>query len=147
MFLSTLIAKIKSDEQTTVAWFAKMYAKLYKSEPSIIAIADRVLPWAGLLLQSVVTVEAGAPAGALVGAGVAEAQKDLDVAGAVIYDAGPTPEAVSLIGSVQANLTGLLTAGHISNAGSVATTTKVITELGNLVAAIPTPAGPAQATA
>ena len=136
---SNIIATIKADEKTTVAWFAKVYSKLYKAEPTVVAVADRVLPWAGMLLQSVVSLEAGAPAGALVGAGISEAQKDLDVAGAVIYDAGPTPEVSTLISSVQTNLTGLLTAGHISNATSVATTNKVIAELGNLVAAIPTP--------
>lgn len=145
-----IFTELKEAEHSTALWFAKQYLKLYNDLPAIDALADRICPWAKLLLQTVVTAEAGAPAGALVAAGVQEAVTDLDVASAAISDAGASPSVASLLSSTQANLSGLLTAGHVKNSGSVAIVTKIVNEVGSLAqivtaAAAPAPVAPAPA--
>lgn len=126
------------------AWAEKELAKLVGIEPKIEQIAGTVLTYAGPALQTIVTAEAGAPAGALVGKVISAAQADLTAASGLIYDFGASPSVASVISSVQTNLSGLLTAGHITDAKSVGTATKIVTELGQLANAIaPAPPAPA----
>lgn len=141
-----ILKGLENIEHSTVKWFATEYQKLYKDLPAIDALADRVCPWAKLLLQTVVTAEAGAPAGAVVAAVVQSAVTDLDVANATITDVGATPTIASTISAVQSNLSGLLSAGQVKNANSQATVTKVVSELGSLAQAVTNalpPASPA----
>jgi hypothetical protein len=134
-------------EKSTAAWFEAEYVKLHASAPTIVAIADKVLPYASLLLQTVIGAEAGAPAAAVAGKILSKAQADLDVANALIYDTGPTFTAAAAINAVQSNLEDLLSATQISNPTSVATVTKAINELGVLSTAINTAANTATNTA
>ena len=133
----SLFSAIAKAEHSTAAWFEKEWAKIHADAPKITDIADRVLPYVSSLAQIVIGAEAGAPAAALVGNVLGQVQKDLDVANAVIYDTGATPTATSAVTAIQTNLSGLLTAGHISNATNVATITKAVNELGVLIAALP----------
>jgi hypothetical protein len=127
-FLSTL--------HTFGAWAEKELAALVGKAPAIEQVAASVLKYAGPALQTVVTAEAGAPAGALVGKSIADAQAGLTAASGLIYDFGATPSIASVVSSVENNLGALLTAGHITNPNSVATVTKVVTELGSLSTAL-----------
>ena len=127
---------IISAEHTFAAWAEKQLAKLYTSAPAIEKIASTVLTYVGPVLKIVVTAEAGAPAGAIVSNVIEQAQSDLVVAGSLIYDFGATPSAATLIGSVASNLNGLLTAGHITNATSVANVTTAVNNLNALTQAI-----------
>lgn len=131
-FISTL--------HTFGAWAEKELALLVGKAPAIEQTVASILKYAGPALQTVVTVEAGAPAGAIVGKVIGDAQAGLIAASGLIYDFGANPSVASVIGSVQTNLSALLSAGHVTNPNSVATVTKITTELGSLVTALTTPA-------
>ncbi len=122
------------------AWAEKELALLVGKAPAIEQTVASILKYAGPALQTVVTVEAGAPAGAIVGKVIGDAQAGLIAASGLIYDFGASPSVASVIGSVQTNLSALLSAGHVTNSNSVATVTKVTTELASLVTALTTPA-------
>jgi hypothetical protein len=135
--MANIFTRLIADEHTFASWAEKELAKLYQAAPTIEKIADTVLTYAGPALQAVVTAEAGVAAGSVVGKVIATAQSDLIAASGLVADFGATPSAASIIGSVAANLSGLLTATKITNASSVATTTKVVSELNALVNAFP----------
>jgi hypothetical protein len=150
---------IANVEHTFAGWAEKELAKLFKDTPKIEQVADAILTYVGPALQTIVTLEAGAPAGALVGKVVREAQSDLTAASGVIYDFGASPSVGSIINAVKENLATLTAAGHITNPSSVANVNQVVSELEVLVTALnkipatPTPpaklpkAVPAPATA
>jgi hypothetical protein len=125
---------------TFAAWAEKELQKIEGAAPTIERIAGTVLTYAGPALQTIVSAEAGAPAGAIVGKVVAQAQSDLTAAGSLIYDFGANPSAGSIIASVQTNLGALLTAGHVTNPTSVATVTKVVNELSTISTVLAPPA-------
>lgn len=136
---------IASAEHTFAGWADKMWHVFFVEEPKIEHVADTILKYAIPAISIIVGAEAGAPAGAMVSAIGKEAQKDLIAASGLIYDFGATPTAASVINSVQNNITGLLTAGHITNETSVANVNKVVNTLGALVAALPTATKPTAA--
>lgn len=142
----SIFSKIASAEHTFAAWAEKELAKLYTAAPKIEQVIGTVLTYAGPALQTVVTAEAGAAAGAEVGKIVAQAQSDLIAAGSLVYDFGPSPSVSGTLTAVKDNLAALLTAGHVTSATSVATVTKVANELSTLATAI-TPAAAPTATA
>ncbi len=127
-FLSTL--------HTFGAWAEKELAALVGKAHAVEQVIASVLKYAGPALQTVVTAEAGAPAGALVGKVIADAQAGLTAASGLIYDFGASPSLASVVSSVESNLSALLSAGHVTNSNSVATVTKVVTELGSLATAL-----------
>jgi anaerobic glycerol-3-phosphate dehydrogenase len=127
------------------AWAEKELEKLEGAAPTIEKVAGTVLTYAGPALQTIVSAEAGAPAGAIVGKVVSQAQSDLTAASGLIQDFGATPSVGSIIGSVQTNLAALLSASQVSNPKSIATVSKVVTELQQLSTAISAP--PAAAAA
>ncbi len=121
---------------TFSAWAEKELAGIVGKAPVIEQAAASILKYAGPALQVVVTAEAGGPAGALVGKVLADAQAGLTAVSGLIYDFGAQPTFCSVVSSVQTNLSSLLSAGHITNATSVATITKVATDLGSLSTAL-----------
>jgi hypothetical protein len=78
---------------------------------------------------------------------VNEAQTDLSVASALVADFGPTPTAASAFASVQTNLNGLLTAGHVKSTTAVAAVTKAVSEVGVIAQAVQTAASQIKAAA
>ena len=136
MSIESIFAGIVNAEKSTSTWFEKEWTKIHAEAPTIVAIADKTLPYVSLLLQVVVGAEAGASAATEVKTILTKAQNDLDVANALIYDTGATPTAASAIAAVQSNLQGILTATQVSNPTSVATVTKAVSELGVLSTAI-----------
>jgi len=139
----SFFSKLESAAHTFAAWAEERLEKLYGEAPKIEQIAGSILTYAGPALQTVVTVEAGAPAGAIVGKVIKQAQSDLVAASGLIYDFGATPTTASIVAGVQSNLDGLLSAAHVTNANSVSTVKKVSAELGALVSAL-APANAAQ---
>lgn len=120
-----MFEKIASAEHTFATWFEKEYVKLYKATPAITHVADTIIKYAVPAISLLVAAEAGPEAGAMVQSVGIEAQKDLLVASSLIYDFGPNPTAASMIAGVSANLSGLVTAGHIKNEQSVANVNKI----------------------
>jgi hypothetical protein len=118
------------------AWAEKELAAIVGKAPKIEAVAASVLQYAGPALQTVVSIEAGAPAGALVGKIIAEAQGGLVAASGLLSDFGATPTVGSVVSSVKTNLSALLSASNVTNPTSVATITKVINELDLLATAL-----------
>jgi len=139
----SIFSGIQNIEHTFASWAEKELAKLYTAAPKIEQVAGTVLTYAGPALQTIVSLEAGAPAGAIVGEVIQEAQSDLTAASGLIYDFGATPSAGSVIASVKTNLAALLAAGHVSNPTSVAGVNQVIGELDTLIAAIGKMSAPA----
>jgi hypothetical protein len=149
----SIFTGIQNIEHTFAGWAEKELAKLYGEAPKIEQVAGTILTYAGPALQTVVTLEAGAPAGAIVGKVIQDAQADLTAASGLIYDFGATPTIGSIIASVKTNLSALLAAGHVSNPTSVAGVNQVIGELDTLATTIskvstpsPTPAPTAVST-
>lgn len=138
----SVLSFIIKEDHNFASWAEKELANLYSEAPRIEQIAATVLTYAGPALQTVVTAEAGAPAGALTGAVIQEAQADLTAASGLIYDFGPHPTVGNVVTSVKNNLTALLTAGHVTNAKSVDTVTKVVNSLGALGNALATVTAP-----
>lgn len=141
-----IFQKMDSALHTFGSWVEKELGILYKDAPALETTAAAILKYAGPALQTVVTAEAGGPAGQLVGKVLADAQAGLTAASGFIYDYGATPTAASITGSVVSNLQGLLAAGKITNPTSVATVTSVVTNLNNLTNALTAAPPPAAGT-
>src|SRR5579885_3650133 len=87
----SIFSSIENAAHSFAAWVEKEWKKLYNEAPKLEQVADTVLAYVGPALQTVVTLEAGGPAGAIVGSVIQEAQKDLTAASGLIYDFGATP--------------------------------------------------------
>lgn len=138
--LMSLFSNIANAEHTFAGWVAAQYAKFYKAEPKIEQIADTVFEYVIPGLQIILAAEGGPAAAAVVNSIATEAQKTLLVVSALIHDFGPNPTASSMLTAVQANLTNLLTAGHITNPTSVAKLQKVVNTVGVIATSFATPA-------
>lgn len=133
----SFLDKIKSAEHSFASFFVKAYQAVAKAEPEIQHVADAVLKYSGAALSDVVAIEGSSPEAALAAKVIGTAQSDLTVAGSLIYDFGASPSAATILGGVQQNLSGLITAAGVKDPKSVAIVNKVAGELGNLAAAIP----------
>lgn len=116
-------------EHTFASFAEKELAKLAQNAPAIEKTIGTVLTYVGPALQTIVTVTAGAPAGAVIGKVIGQAQSDLIAASGLVHDFGATPTVGSILQSVSQNLSALLTAGHITDTQSVATANKVVAEI------------------
>lgn len=135
----SFFSAIAAAEHSFASWAEKELHAIEGKLPQVEKVVDAIFKYVGPALQIIVNAEAGNAAGAIVGKVVSEAQTSLTAASALVYDFGSNPSATSIVSSVQANLSGLLSASHITNATSVANTTKVVNELGLLVTALSTP--------
>ncbi len=136
----SFFSKIAAAEHTFAAWAEKTLEALFTEAPKIEQVASTILTYVGPAIQTIVTAEAGGAAGTAVSAVLKQAQSDLTAVSGLIYDFGATPSAANIINAVKSNLSALLTASHITNPTSVATITKVTTELNTLATAITAPA-------
>ena len=132
----SIFTGIENMEHTFAGWAEKELNKLFGFAPKIEQVADTVLTYVGPALQTVVTLEAGAPAGTIVEKVIQKAQSDLTAVSGLIYDFGANPTIGSIIASVKTNLSALLAAGHVTNPTSVAGMNQVIGELDTLATAI-----------
>lgn len=129
---------IKTATKTAAAWIEKELAVVLKAAPSVIQVADATLKYVGPVLSEVLRLEFGSGVGDTAAAVIGEAQRDLVVANALIYDIGPNPSASALLAGATTNLSGLLAAGHIKNAASVALAGKAVSSLTALTEAVST---------
>lgn len=136
----SIFSAITSAAHTFAAWAEKALLAVTAEAPKVELVAAAILKYAGPALQTVVTVEAGGPAGAIVGKVIADAQAGLIAASGLIYDFGATPSIGSVLSSITTNLQSLLSASHITNQTSINTVTKVVTELESLILALAPPA-------
>jgi hypothetical protein len=147
MSLVTLEKKFVTAEHSTVAWLESEIATFEKKAPAIEKVIDAGLKYVGLAAQ-VALDETGDPAAAaVVGSVVNEAQTDLSVASALVADFGPTPTAATAFAAVATNLSGLLTAGHVTSTTAVAAVTKAVSEVGVIATAVQTAASAIKAAA
>lgn len=133
----SLFTNIANAEHSFAAWAEKEWTVVFKEAPKVESLLAAVLKYAGPALQVVVTAEAGGPAGTVVGKALADAQAGLVAASALVYDFGATPSVSGVLGSVTSNLSSLLSAGHITDAKSVAAVTRVVNEINTVAAVIP----------
>jgi hypothetical protein len=136
MNIGNIFKDVAKAEHTVAAWLEKELSVLYGNAPAITKVADAVLKYVGPALQIIVAAETGPAAAEEVGNIVREAQTDIAVASALIYDFGPTPQAANIIDGVVNNLNGLVTAGHVKNPANVAGLTKVVNSIGALSAVL-----------
>jgi hypothetical protein len=125
---------------TFAGWCEKEWTAVFNAVPKIEQIADTTLKYALGALSIVASVETGNPAIAEISKVLTTAQTGITAASGLISDFGPTPTATGMLSSVATDLSGLLTAAHITNSKSVAAVTKVVTETNALVSAMSTPA-------
>ena len=131
-----IFSNIVNAEHSFASWAEKELLKVEGSAPSIERIADTVLTYVGPALQTVVTLEAGAPAGALVAKVIGTVQSDLTAASGLIQDFGATPGVTSVLKAVTTNLGALVAAAGIKDPKSVAAVNRVVSEINILAAAI-----------
>jgi hypothetical protein len=127
---------IKGIEHTVVSWLAKEYAKFYKAEPTIDSIVDSTVKYVEIGLPIVLDVTGEAVLDPAIEAVLNEVVSDLKVVSATVYDFGPSPSAATILSSVQANLSGLETAGHVKDPAKVAKLTLIVNAVGALAAVI-----------
>ncbi len=128
----SIFSAIANAEHTFVAWFEKEIAAIKKVAPSLEQSADAAFKYASAILG---IIAAQVPSGSEADKILQEILSDIKVASAVVYDAGAHASVGGLVQTIVDNLGSLLKAGHITNAGSVATVTKVINTLAALVSA------------
>lgn len=134
--ISAIISKIEGVEHTFMGWVAKEYAKLYKSEPTIEKVVDMTIDYAEPALVIILGMAGASAAVPEVTAIITEAQADLKVVSALIYDFGPSPKAADIAKAVEDNLASLATAGHIKDPVTVAKLQLIIKTVGVLATAI-----------
>lgn len=131
----SLFSALSNAAHSFAAFAEKEWTKLYNETPKLEQIAATTLKYVGPALQMVVSAELGAPAGAVVAGVIKEAQSSLIAAGSLIYDFGANPTVSSIFTGVNTDLSGLLTAGHITSPTSVSAVNRVIKEIEVLVGA------------
>lgn len=129
----SFLTTIENAVHTTAAWFLKVLKKSQQDAPAVAQVADRVIPWAKMVIDGVMIAEGGAAALPEVNSVIDEVNKDLDIACAAIYDVGVTPTVSGTLKDVTNNLAALLAAGHIKNPGNVALIKNVIASLAALI--------------
>jgi len=126
--------KVKSIEHTVTGWLVKSYQAIYKTAPTLTKAMDVARPYVGGILQIVAQKEGISASTASEVLNVFDqVDSNLHTASALLYDAGPNPQAANLLATAAANLQTLLDAGHIKNADSQALVTKAIQSVNALV--------------
>ena len=138
--MSSLFLKVEGAEKSTVAWIEKELLKIEGEEPAIAKVVDTAITYITPVLQIALTATGDAAAAVVVGQVAAQAKVDLAVASALVTDFGPTPTAASAFSAVEANLSGLLTAGHVTSVVAVKAVTKAVSEVGVIASAVKTAA-------
>jgi len=131
-----VVSKVEGAEKTFAGWIVKEYKQLYLKEPEIEQVVDTVVDYAEPALIIALNDCGGAAVAPEVAAVISEAQSDLKVASALIYDFGATPTAASIVAAVKNNLASLLADGHVKDAATQAKFTLIINAIGVVATAI-----------
>ena len=135
--MDKILNAIKSAAKTTAKWFYGVLVKAQKDAPAVQAIADRIHPWAKMVVDGVLVAEGGGAITPEANLIMDEINKDIDVACTALFDVGPTPTVVTFFQSLGANITGLITAGHVKNPANVTLIQNVVASLLSLVGISP----------
>ncbi len=144
---AAIVNDVEGANKTFIGWIVKEYAALYKNEPTIEQIVDTTINYAEPALIIILDAVGGAAVAPEVAAVITEAQADLKVVSALIYDFGATPTAASIAAAVKSNLSGLITAGHFKDAVTQAKFTLIVNTVGTLATAIATAVAKAEPAA
>lgn len=125
-------SEIEGIEHTIVGWLAREYSAFYSKEPTIERIVDSTVQYVEIGLPIVLSVTGGAALDPAAEAVMNEVVSDLKVVSATVYDFGPSPNAASILSSVQTNLSSLETAGHIKDSAQIAKLKLIINAVGAL---------------
>jgi hypothetical protein len=133
---SKIVTDVEGAAKTFVGYIAKQYAAIYGKEPEIEQVVDASINY---IVPALVIVMDAAGQGALapeIVAVINEAQSDLKVVGALIYDFGPSPSATKIAAAVAAKLAGIETAGHFKDAATQAKFALIVRAVGVLATAL-----------
>jgi hypothetical protein len=127
-----VLAAIEGAAKTAAAWFLKAIKKAQAAAPTVQAVADRVFPWAKMVVDGVLISEGNGAITTEANLIMDEINRDIDVACATVYDVGVTPTAGSFIKALVDNIGALITAGHVKNPANVALINNVVGSLSSL---------------
>ena len=136
----SFLSSIETAINTTANWFLKAFKKVQAAAPTVEQMADRIIPWAKLVIDGVLVAEGGTASVAEVNAIMDEINRELDVACAAIYDVGVTPTVSSVLVSTATNIDGLIEAGHVKNPANQALVKNVVSSLLSLTGLTTLPA-------
>lgn len=135
MSVSSFFGGIEKALNTFGAWVEKEWTKLFNAAPPLLQLADTILSYTLPSLQ-IVLAALDPAAATMVGPIFAEIQKDLTVVSGLIHDFGATPNAVSILTTIENDLSNVLQAGHIKDAKLAARLTAIINGIGSLAIAL-----------
>jgi hypothetical protein len=150
-----IFAWIVKDFSTVASKVEQFLAEVEQKAPAVERIASSTLLVVGPVLQTLVSLYAGAPAGAAVGAVIQGVQTKLAAVSGLISSLGATPTVATILQSAVSDLSGIDTLVNIQNPTAQANLALVLKELSNLAslipaipvaASVPAPVPPVQAT-
>lgn len=124
--LNALKGAEKGAEKTFVAWAAKVYTVFHNTEPGLVALSDKALPYIKGATTIALQLEGASGLAPAVLKIEDEVHNSADVLMGLIYDFGATPKAMDILGGIKANLQSLLTLGHIKSPKAVDAVTKAV---------------------
>lgn len=133
----SIFATIIKDMSSWASKFEHLLAEFEGKAPAIEKVMAATLTFVGPILQTIVTLTAGAPTAALVAEVVSKAQSDLAAVNGLVTAIGPTSSVASILDGVASDLSALLPAAGITDSATVAKVSLVINELNALVGAFP----------
>jgi hypothetical protein len=133
----SIFSTIIKDVTSFASKFEAELAKLWGKAPQISTVALTVLKFVSPLIETAISLEAGAGAGTAATDVLNEVERGLIAASGLITAVGPQPSVTTLINGISNDLTNLLAAGHVTNATSISNITLVIKELAALVGSLP----------
>lgn len=95
------------------------FVKLFKEAPSIMQIASGVISYGAPIVQTLVTLTAGAPAGTATANILAQIKADLATASAAVQSVDGAKTLPTVLASLQQQLPALLTAAKVENLANV----------------------------
>ncbi len=131
----SIFSTLASYEHTFTAWCAKEWQKFWKAEPSLVALADRVFPYAKSALQIGLSFEAPAVAAAA-GPVLDKIHSGLDVAAGLLYDFGAHPTVSGVISTVQSDMSSLESVAGIKSTQAKDSIAKAMNSVAALQSAV-----------
>jgi hypothetical protein len=125
----SIFSGITGAAKSTAVWIEKELTKVAKVAPTALSVIDDVLSYASLLIEIIVEKLAGMAAEEEAVKVLTEVRSDIKILQAALYDTGASGTISSYLDAIIANLKALAAVGHISNPDTLATLTKVLTEL------------------
>jgi hypothetical protein len=130
-----LLDTLSNFEHTFTNWAAKEYQAFRKEEPTLIALSDRVFPYAKSALEIGLSFES--PAVALAAGPILDKiHSNFDTAAGLIYDFGANPTVASVLTTAQANLGSFEDVAGIKSPEAIAAVGKAMSSVQALSASV-----------